>query len=149
VLVAMTVLAVGIVGVLGAISACVRASTAAAGYSRGTLLAQQVVAELARNPTLEAEALSGTFDDVAPGYRWDAEVAAADAQGLHPVAITVTWENGRRQFTLATTLRPHALPPPPTPEDGMGAGGTGAGATADGASGPAGAADATGQGGGR
>lgn len=115
VIVAMTVLAIGIAGVLGAISACLRTSTAAAEYSRGALLAQQVAAELDRNESLEAGDLSGTFDDAVAGYSWTAEVDSADDNGLYPVKIRVEWRNGAREFELYTQLRPHALLAPPTP----------------------------------
>jgi prepilin-type N-terminal cleavage/methylation domain-containing protein len=110
VIAAMTVLAVGIVAVLGAISACLRSSAAAAGYSRGVALAQQVAAEFERNAALEAGEFTGTFDDIATGYTWTAEVSSADANGLYPLHITVEWQAGTRQYELSTLLYPRALP---------------------------------------
>lgn len=107
----MAVLAIGITGALGAISACLRSSDAAAGYSRGVLLAQQVAAELERQETLDpAESLSGRFDDLAAGYTWQAEVASPTESGGYPVHITVDWDQGRRHFTLDAMLHPHAVP---------------------------------------
>jgi hypothetical protein len=136
----MTVLAIGIVSVLGAVSSCLRSSDAAAGYSRATVLAQQVAAELARNETLEPDTYSGAFDDIALGYVWSAQIAGADDEGLYPVRITVSWAEGTRRFDLETALRPHALPQPLPAEEtagtGVGAGtnpgaGTGTGATSN------------------
>ena len=65
VLVAMTVLAIGIVGVLGAVSACLQSSTASAQYSVATLLAGRVAAELERLEAVEPGNLSGTFEEAA------------------------------------------------------------------------------------
>lgn len=113
VVVAMTVLAIGIAGAMGAISACVRSSDAAARYSRGALLAQQVAAEFERSETLDSGNLSGTFDSVDADYAWSADIGTADEQGLQPVQITVSWQGGKRQFLLSTIVRPHALPAAP------------------------------------
>jgi len=124
VIVAMTLLAVGIAGTLGAITACLRSCDASTQYSRGVLLAQQVAAELSRDEALEAGALFGTFDDASVGYTWNADVGVADAQGVLPVQITVSWQYGTRQYELYTQLRPRPLPPaaqlaPPTTSGGQ------------------------------
>jgi len=115
VIVAMTLLAVGIAAALGAISACVRSSDAASGYSRGALFAGQVAAELERSESLEPGNLNGIFDDLATGYTWTADIAQPDEQGLYPALITVYWENGQRQYRLTTMLRPRQLPSAPAP----------------------------------
>lgn len=115
VIVAMALLAIGIAGALGAISACVRSSSAADDYSRGALLAQQVASELERSETLDPGTLDGTFDDAATGFSWTAEIGTADDQGFNPVKITVLWQEGRRHFELNTMLRPRPLPSAPTP----------------------------------
>ncbi|MHB9110262.1 MAG: type IV pilus modification PilV family protein [Armatimonadota bacterium] len=115
VIVAMALLAVGIAGALGAISACVRSSGAADDYSRGALFAQQVASELERSETLNPGTLDGTFDDATAGFTWTAEIGTADDQGLYPVMITVLWGEGRRHFELKTMLRPRKLPSAPSP----------------------------------
>jgi prepilin-type N-terminal cleavage/methylation domain-containing protein len=120
VIVAMALLATGIAGALGAISACVRSSEAAAGYSRGALFAGQVAAELERSESLESGSLSGTFDDLTAGYSWMADIAPADDQGLYPARITVTWREGRRRYELAVTLRPRPVPTAAEPRDSPG-----------------------------
>jgi type II secretion system protein I len=132
VLVAMTVLAIGVVGALGAVSACVRANTAAEQYSLGTLLAERVAAELDRLDTVTTGQMSGSFDSSAPDYTWVAQVGGADEQGLYPVQITILWHNKLRHLELDTSLRPHALPaapPPPASTTGTGTGATGTGGT--------------------
>ncbi len=108
----MTVLSIGIVSVVGAVAACLRGSDASAAYSRAALLAEQVAEEYARQETLEPDAQSGTFDELASGYTWEAQVASADDEGLYPLRVTVSWENGLRSYTLETSLRPRPLPAP-------------------------------------
>ena len=110
VLVAMTVLAIGIVGVLGAVSASLRSSTASAQYSVATLLAGRVATELERLETLEPGELSGTFEETARDYAWTAEIASADEFGLHPVRIAINWDAGTKYFYLYTQFRPHGPP---------------------------------------
>lgn len=122
VIVAMTVLSIGIVSVVGAVAACLRSTDASAAYSRAALLAEQVTAELARNETLEPGTHTGTFEEQDLHYTWSAQIASADDEGLYPVQVTVNWENDLRRYTLETSLRPQALPgPPPAEGNGNGA----------------------------
>ncbi len=118
VLVAMTVLAIGIVGVLGAVSASLRSSTASAQYSVATLLAGRVAAELERLEALEPGELNGAFEETARDYAWTAEIASADEFGLHPVRITINWDAGTKHFYLYTQLRPHSPPPAKASDSG-------------------------------
>lgn len=126
VIVAMTLLTLGITGALAAISACVRSNDAAASYSRAALLAQQVATSLERNTTMTSGTLTGTFDDQSTGsddsltaggskpnadFTWSATIAAADANGLYAANITISWQGGQRQYTLNTVLRPRTPPP--------------------------------------
>lgn len=117
VIVAMAILAIGITGAIGAISACVRGSDAASSYSRGVLLAQQVAAEFDRQETLDAGEQSGKFDDLATTYSWQAVVSSPNDQGLYPVQITVLWDRGNRHYIFNTLLRPHTLPTALPPAD--------------------------------
>ncbi len=134
VIVAMTVLAIGITGVLAAVSACLRHTELAENYSRGAIFAQQVAALLERNTTLGAGTQSGTFTDQSTGpddsvdtaignptsgFTWTAVVSPADSTGCYPAQITVTWGADQRQnpqqFQLNTVLLPQALPSSPPP----------------------------------
>lgn len=113
VLVAMTILAIGITSVFNAITSCLRSSDAATGYSRAALLAQQAASEFARHDTLEAGNFDGTFDDAAlSAYTWHATVDSATAEGCYPVHIIVQWQN-RGTYTLDTVLFPQAVPTAP------------------------------------
>lgn len=139
VVVAMAVLAIGITAVLGAISAFLRANDGVASYSRGVGLAQQVVAELERNDTLDPGPYEGSFNDIAPGYTWTAQIATADDEGLYPVRVTVLWANETCRYTLDTSLRPHARPGPPAAEESGGGNGANAGANTGAGANPGGA----------
>lgn len=156
VIAAMTLLAIGITGVLAAISACLRNCESASEYSRGVFLAQQVVAQLDRATTMTDGTQTGTYDDLdvgasgttagttttqatsagslVTGYTWTAVISPADSEGLYPAVITVQWEAGQRQYVLSTLLRPHALLPAPAPAGAAGSSG-GSGGSSSGGSG--------------
>ena len=138
VLVAMAVLAIGVVAALGAVAACVRSNAAAEQYSYGALLAERVAAELDRMDTLQPGDLSGVFDASAPDYSWASQVGSADADGIHPVVITVYWHDQTRKLQLNTSLRPHALPEPPTTGQATTGAATGGGAATRGGGLPSG-----------
>ena len=107
VVVAMAVLAIGIVGVLHAFSSSIKTSKAAELYSVATMLAQQVASQLERQPSLSSGQLSGAFGEAARGYTWKADVGQANAKGLMPVRVTVFWDVGTRarRLQLVTCLR--------------------------------------------
>ena len=115
----------------------------------GALLAQQVAAELERNETLDAGHLEGTFDDSAANYAWTADVDSANAQGLTPVHIQVTWENGARHYALDAALRPRVLPSPPTADPATAPTADTGNTEGTGGTGGAGGTGGTGTGGGR
>ncbi len=106
-IVALAILAIGIVGVLHAFSTSVIATRAAESYSKGTILASQVASELDRQTTVEAGEESGTFEDE-PNYSWEAVVEPADDNGLMRTTITVTWNRAAnpRHLDLVLCLKP-------------------------------------------
>jgi len=131
----MTVMAVGIAGVLGALSACLRSTEMAENYTRGSIFAQQVASLLERNTTLSAGTQSGTFSDQstgpddsvdtatanpASGFTWTAVISPADSSGCYPTQITVNWDAARQQFQqqyqLSTILYPQPFPVSPPPQ---------------------------------
>ena len=106
-IVALAILAIGIVGVLHAFSMSVISTREAESYSKATMLASQVASELDRQTTLEAGEQSGTFEDE-PNYSWNAVVESADDNGLMRTTITVTWNQttNPRQLNLVVCLKP-------------------------------------------
>ena len=116
VIVAMTVLAIGILSVLAAFSSCLRASKSAQVYEVGAVLASQVASQLDRTSSLGPGEYSGDFGEGAPDYSWGAVVAEPDDHGLLQVDITVSWgpEARRSQYPLRTFLRPPTQQTAPT-----------------------------------
>jgi prepilin-type N-terminal cleavage/methylation domain-containing protein len=106
-LVALVILAVGILGVLHVFSTSIQASKAAESYSVAATLAQQVAARLEREMNLEAGEMSGEFDEF-PGYAYDCEIQAPNSNGLIPVMITVGWHVGSavKFFSMTTYVQP-------------------------------------------
>lgn len=130
VIVAMVVLTIGITGALAAISACLRNCESASEYSRGAFIAQQVIAQMDRETSLDAGTQTGTFDDLDASanaqtdgttsqatsanslttqYNWTAVISDANEEGLYPVTVTVQWDNGNKQWAVNAMLRPHSL----------------------------------------
>ena len=107
-LVAMAILAIGIVGVLRVFSSSIVTSKAAESYSRAATLADETAAELERRPSLDPGTVSGKFASAEPGYTWEAEIGSAESSGLQRVRIRVLWKAGsrRRHFDMVTYLRP-------------------------------------------
>ena len=107
-LVAMAILAIGIVGVLRVFSSSIVTSKAAESYSLAAGLAHQTATELERRQSLDPGTMSGEFASAEPGYTWEAEIGSAESSGLQRVRITVFWKAGSRQrhFDMVTYLRP-------------------------------------------
>ena len=91
VLVAMTVLAIGIIGIVRAFSSCMTASRNTESYATASLLAAQTAAQLERTSPLEVGEYSGDFGEDAPDYTWQAVVSQADVEGMLAVDVTILW----------------------------------------------------------
>gem|GEM_PF-3648083 len=106
-LVALAILAIGVIGVLQAFSSSMRATKEAELYSTASNLAAQVASQLDREDTVTAGDMSGTFED-APAFTWDANIEAADSNGLMRTTITVTWgtDASPRHFDMVICLHP-------------------------------------------
>lgn len=106
-IVAMAILAIGIVGVLRAFSTGIATARMAESYTHGAVLAQQVASELERRESVGEGRLNGSFAD-APGYSWEALVEAAPTTGVQRALITVSWLTGKRErhFQMVICMRP-------------------------------------------
>lgn len=106
-LVAMAILAIGIVGVLRAFSSSMLTAKSAEMHSHAAILAQQVASELERRPQLETGKLSGIFGEDAPEYEWEAEVSPTEIEGLLLAEISVYPREGSggSKFRLRTCFR--------------------------------------------
>jgi len=107
-LVAMVVLAIGIVAVLGAFSSSMTAYKGSESYSVAAMLAQQAASELERRSDLQPGTYSGSFAGIGSSHTWQADVESASESGLQRVAITIFWQEGRqpKRFRMLTCLRP-------------------------------------------
>lgn len=91
-IVATLLLALGIVGLLSAISTSTRASGIADSIHTATLLAQQKLSEIELQPSsLTGGDQQGDFGDAFSGFRWRETVEATSYQSLFKVTVTVTW----------------------------------------------------------
>lgn len=106
-LVALAILAIGIVGVLQAFSSSLMATREAESYSTAAVLAGQVASQLDRQTSIDSDKLSGTFED-ASGYSWEASIESPDSNGLMRTEITVSWgtEARPRHFDMVILLHP-------------------------------------------
>jgi Tfp pilus assembly protein PilV len=105
--VALAILAIGIVSVLHAFSSSLTATRQAEDYTTAAILADQVASNLDSQSSITAGQLTGAFDDE-PKYSWEADVEDADANGLMRTTITIAWSAGNnpRQYILVTDLLP-------------------------------------------
>jgi type II secretory pathway pseudopilin PulG len=119
-LVAMAILAIGIVGVLQVFSSSTLTVKAAESNSNMALLAQQVAGELERQPNLEAGQLSGSFGPDLPDYAWQAEIQQSSEANLYRAEIRVIRESGDRRkfYRMFTCLRSTQQSGSPGPTSG-------------------------------
>lgn len=105
-LVASAILAIGIVGVLEAITHSLGNTRASADYTRAVGLAEAKLTEIRTTNPLREGAEEGRFQDFPGDYRWKTEVLQNQEEGAAQTRVTVLWESGRqtRQVTLEAIL---------------------------------------------
>lgn len=110
VLVAMVLLAVGIVGTMRVAGVNTQASAQARDIVVATTLAQSIMNEITQNPDLAAGSESGDFSTVSPEhseYLWESLVEASpDETGLLVVNVAVLWRSGynERRLNVSTQV---------------------------------------------
>jgi general secretion pathway protein I len=107
IIVALAVLAIGIIGVLHAFSSSMRTCQTAETYSVAAGLALQAESELERTSGLEAGTLSGTFAGADSKYRWTADLQPMNQANLFLAKINVLWDEGSRarNYQVYTVLK--------------------------------------------
>ena len=107
VLVALAILALGIVGVLRALSGSLNATKEAELNSKASILANQVASQLDRESDVSSGEVSGTFEDES-GYNWIATIEPADNNGLMRTKIVVSWgsDANPKHFDMIICLHP-------------------------------------------
>jgi type II secretion system protein I len=105
-MVALVILALGIVGLMRAVSQGMAATAQIRDVTTATTLAQMKMEELASHVAdLPAES-SGDFGDEAPAFSWRATAESTDIEGLKRITVVVLWQRGNRQqsVTLETCV---------------------------------------------
>jgi prepilin-type N-terminal cleavage/methylation domain-containing protein len=106
-MVAAIVLAVGIAGALGAISAATRAEGMAEQMHTAVLLARQQLTNTEQNlASLAGGTTNGDFGNDYPGYSWSQDVEATDSQYNFQVTMTVSYgsQPHQQQYVVTTYL---------------------------------------------
>jgi len=102
-LVAVVLVAMGIVGALGAISAGLRARSAANFYHNAALLAQAKLAELESASRLSSGEKSGDFAPDYADYRWNGQIEEGP-EGLWLVRVRVSKPASKGQSRQAEVM---------------------------------------------
>jgi Tfp pilus assembly protein PilV len=95
VLVAVTLLAVGVTAALNAIFNCLKATSETRMYTQALFLAQRIMSELEARTALNDDfdvPHSGTFED-APHFRWQASSHNVRDYWTREIAVTVIWSD--------------------------------------------------------
>lgn len=101
-LVAAVLLAVGLVGLQGAIGACMTALGRSNEYHSVQLLAERQMTALMTGE-IAVESAAGEFEEPYEDYGWSIEVADTDREGVVSVLLTIEPPSGR-PYEVATLL---------------------------------------------
>ncbi len=107
VIVSLVVLAADLVAVLGAFTASMAATGAAENRTIATMLLNEKLEELKKEPLVTAGEDEGDFGEEFEDYRWNVEVIESGTPGLVYVVVTVSWlERGKEtELSIRTLLR--------------------------------------------
>lgn len=119
VLVALVVVAIGLVGILQALGACMQAEMRAQENQIASMLAAEKLAEILKEPAIDVGRETGDFEEDFPDHYWEAEISETDIPGLDLVVVTVRYRAGRTERTYQLS----ALKRAPEEEEGSGPGG--------------------------
>ncbi|MCG3196679.1 MAG: prepilin-type N-terminal cleavage/methylation domain-containing protein [Candidatus Omnitrophica bacterium] len=100
VMVATTLLAVGVTAALNAIFSSLKATSEARMYSKALFLGQKVMSELEARATLNDEYTvprAGVFEDY-PNYRWQAASENIDRFWTRQIRVTIIWADDPRKL---------------------------------------------------
>ncbi|NCO40092.1 MAG: hypothetical protein COZ06_38670 [Armatimonadetes bacterium CG_4_10_14_3_um_filter_66_18] len=101
-IVAGSMLAIGIAGAIGALSACATAVGVGESKTQAVLLAQEKLTELETQEEFSAGSSAGDFGEDYPDYQWTLDietVTSDDLTDLWRAQLAVTWEHAGRTQT--------------------------------------------------
>ncbi len=109
----MTVMAVGVTGILGSFTAALVGGAIAEDYALASLKMEQLLTQIRAGSITPYDVNMGTFSDDAR-YQWVASFTELDVNSLYQVEITITWERAGKDHSLKVTTcqycDPNALP---------------------------------------
>ena len=119
-IVATVLLAIGVVGTMGAIHTAAQTTLLADGAQTAALLAQKQITQLELQPDqLSGGDQQGDFGDEYAGYKWQQNTEATDYSNLFKVTMTITWggfnDTHKREFVAYLTNGQYA----PTTQAGV------------------------------
>jgi Tfp pilus assembly protein PilV len=106
-IVATVVLAIGVIGTVGAFNAATKASAVASEQQTATMLAQKQIAEaeVQLEGNITGGESDGDFSPDYPGFRWKQSITSTDYTYLFQIAVTVSWGPApQKQKTVTTYL---------------------------------------------
>jgi Tfp pilus assembly protein PilV len=126
-IVATVVLAIGVVGTVGAFNAATKTSSIAVDQQTATMLAQKQIAEaeVQAEGNITAGETDGDFGADYPGFHWKQSITTTDYTYLFQMSVTVSWgAPPKRERTVTTYLTStQTYSPPSTTTAAGGAGG--------------------------
>jgi len=112
-LVAMTVMAVGVTGILGSFTSALVSGAIAEDYAKASLKMEQLMTQIRAGSITPFDVNMGTFSDESL-FQWQASFTELDVDYLYQVEVTIAWERAGRQHNLKVTTYqycdPNALP---------------------------------------
>jgi len=98
VLVATTILTIGLFALIGGLNQCVAAARRMQNYSMAETMLTNKSYEFRNDRTTDYLDQQGSFDDV-PGFSWERRFDPTDADGLWQQTITVYWYERGKLFS--------------------------------------------------
>jgi type II secretion system protein I len=99
VLIALSILAIGILAVTRSFSTTIFANTYGKDYLLATMLAQGKLSEVESDPHLSFGTTNGNFGGTYADRRWQLEISPAP-ENLAKVILTVSWQRRSRDYQL-------------------------------------------------
>jgi len=107
-MIAISLLTLGLVGVLGAFAKSADTLRRAQDHLEATSLAKREMGKLEfsawRDGSLPGGSRSGEFGDLAPRFSWRREVQASEQRGMQEVTVVVIQRLDGRQVSLSTRV---------------------------------------------
>jgi Tfp pilus assembly protein PilV len=105
----MTIMAIGVTGILGAFSSALLGGSLAEDYAKASLLMQQITARVRSGAITPYDVTQGTFAGETR-FQWTASFVETDVDYLYQVDLIVVWRRSGRQTELKLTTYQYCDP---------------------------------------